>query len=57
MDFTLKINMDSAAFDVMPERELTSLLSKVAADISDGKVEGKIVNINGNTVGHFVINE
>lgn len=55
MELKLDINMDTAAFDIMPERELTAILMKVSTDITDGLVYGKCLDVNSNTVGKWEI--
>lgn len=57
MKLILEINMDNAAFDIMPERELQALLTKVSLQIGAGKVESGIIDVNGNKVGFFEIQD
>lgn len=49
--FTLTINTENAAFE--DPSELPRLLRKVASLISMGDTEGRILDMNGNTVGSF----
>jgi len=53
MDFKIKFNADNAAFTVMPEEEASRILEKIAEDIRQGLVEGPVMDINGNKVGHW----
>jgi hypothetical protein len=58
--FELKIELDNDAFaDGQEGRELNRILEEVAAKVRDGLGEhgtgGKIRDINGQTVGEFVV--
>jgi hypothetical protein len=58
MTFTLTINMDNAAFDGAPRYEIARLLNTVQAAVSyPGRVDGKVLDVNGNTVGRWEITE
>lgn len=58
MKFTLTINMDNAAFDGAPRYEVRRILGHVRDDVSTvGKVEGRVRDVNGNTVGRWEITE
>ena len=57
MEFTLNINMDNAAFEAMPERELAAILENVAQYVLDGNVLGNNFDANGNIVGTWEIIE
>ena len=60
MEFTLKINMDNAAFDRGEGRELARLLRAVAKRVDEtgaGENDGTIRDINGNKVGSWEISE
>ena len=50
--FTIKINTGNEAFD-QPSIEIARILRKLAKDVDLGIFEGKIFDINGNTVGSF----
>lgn len=58
MEFTLKINMDNAAFEDQGI-ELSRILHKLAKKTEDMIIEegGKIMDINGNSVGEWFIVE
>ena len=58
MKFKCEINMDNAAFENIPEVVLSDMLKELAERIErggSGSLEGKIRDINGNTVGSFDI--
>ena len=55
MKFTLEINMDNDIFQGGPERELKRLLEKAGQQIEEGQIFGKLLDINGNSVGSFGI--
>lgn len=52
--FTLKINTENAAFDLMAT-ELSRILREVARKIERGEEPGSVRDINGNTVGFWTI--
>ena len=43
----------NAAFEEDPEQELARVLRKLADDIEGGKREGRLMDVNGNSVGDF----
>ena len=53
MNLKIRVELDNAAFDVMPEREIAGILTAVAMRIKDGDTGGKLLDYNGNTCGHF----
>lgn len=53
--FSLGIKLDDAALAALGSFELSRLLHLVAARIERGETDGKIKDINGNTVGIFEI--
>jgi hypothetical protein len=66
VEFTLKINMDNAAFEDRPAGELAKCLNKVVDQLptwasgftrmhGEPFYEGKIKDSNGNTVGSWQI--
>lgn len=57
MEFKLNINMDNAAFAVMPELELAALLEGTINSLRGGAVEGSLRDVNGNKVGKWEITE
>ena len=57
MNLKININLDNAAFE--DEGEISRILRKLADKISyDGSIDsGKIIDINGNSVGTWEITE
>lgn len=53
MEFLIKINMDNAAFERMPEWEIDSILKRVSQRLEAGEVYGKTLDTNGNTCGFW----
>lgn len=46
--YTIKLNTSNVAFEENGERELKRVLDKLAEDIMQGDVEGKVLDFNGN---------
>lgn len=57
MKFTCSIAMDNAAFTEWPEGELVRCLRRVCERIEGGEEYGKVMDINGNSVGKWEIEE
>jgi hypothetical protein len=55
MKFKAYIKMDNAAFDEMPEYELSRILENIALSIKDGSTYNTCMDINGNRVGEWEI--
>ena len=56
MEFKMSFNMDNAAFDShLVEDETARILKKVSSRVEHGACEGKITDINGNTIGNWEI--
>ncbi len=55
MIITIKINTDNAAFE--DASEVSRIIDSVAKKIRNGKNYGKCMDINGNSVGTWEINE
>lgn len=60
MDFTITIEMDNAAFEDSPTRELSRILSELSLSLATRRDERwfddyKILDINGNTVGRVSV--
>jgi len=54
MNFILKFACDNAAFEGENLLfELARILKKTAAKVEAGEREGRVMDINGNTVGDF----
>jgi hypothetical protein len=54
--FHLSIETDSAAFEDNPD-ELARLLEIAAEKVRDGRSDGRLVDVNGNTVGTFATDD
>lgn len=52
MVFTVKFDTDNSAFDD-PRYEVARILRDTARQVEDGKTEGVVRDLNGNTVGTF----
>ena len=53
MDFKIKFNMDNAMFDEQPESEIARILKSISSQVKNGITYGKIVDLNGNSVGSW----
>ncbi|MDZ7699498.1 MAG: hypothetical protein U5R49_22025 [Deltaproteobacteria bacterium] len=56
MDFVLSMNCDNAAFEE-PAIEISRILRKVAGQVEAGHEAGRIMDLNGNSVGEFRLQE
>ncbi len=54
MRMKMEINAENAAFENI-HTELARILLKVSYQVGDGDISGKIMDSNGNSVGHFEI--
>ena len=57
MTFTCEIRMDNAAFDDEPATELARIVKLVATAIEQGHIAYTCYDINGNTVGHWAVED
>lgn len=57
MELTLTMTMDNAAFEDFPGTEAARILREVAKKIENGYTDGRMMDINGNKVGEWEINE
>ncbi len=55
--FTLTIDTDNAAFEHGPRQEVGRILREVAQSLKAGDTEGRIRDVNGNTVGSFSLTD
>ena len=54
--FQLVFETVDAAFDGAPATEVVRILREVAVRIEeDGELDGTVRDLNGNTVGHYVL--
>ncbi|WP_372395284.1 hypothetical protein ABMY26_06660 (plasmid) [Azospirillum sp. HJ39] len=51
--FEMTIDTGNAAFGDAPEYEVARILRAIADKVEGGWLEGKAIDINGNTVGEF----
>ena len=61
MTFKLEIEMENAAFERSPRSELARILNNVAEQLKTfsnvNAIAGRCMDINGNTVGRFEVEE
>ncbi len=55
MTFKMEVDMDNAAFEERPASELGRLLRQAARKIEQGADGGKLMDINGNSVGRWEV--
>lgn len=55
VSFELVFKMDNFAFQPYPENEIIRILDEVKINMEDGKTSGKVMDINGNSIGHYKI--
>ena len=53
--FELKFSMDNEAFDDYPIMMIDRVLNEVRIELSFDRLEGKIRDINGNTIGSYKV--
>ena len=56
MEFKLNFNMDNAAFD-FAEGEIVRILRQVEERLNVGRDSATIMDINGNVIGHWEIED
>jgi len=57
MEFIVNVTCDNAAFEGNPGIEISRILRKVADKVEAGQEAGKIMDVNGNSVGEFRLQE
>lgn len=55
--FQLHFDTSNEAFSDSPAREAARILRKVARRLESGETDGRIRDVNGNTVGRFDLTE
>ena len=55
--FTVKINTENDAFGRQTIFEVVRLLREIAKKLESGKTHGPVMDLNGNKVGTFDLNE
>ena len=53
--FELKISLNNSAFDDLPIMMIDRVLNEVRIELSFDRLEGKIRDINGNTIGEYKV--
>lgn len=51
--FTLTIKTENEAFGDSPAHEVARILRQIANRLEDGTDSAKVMDVNGNSVGHF----
>ena len=51
--FRVKIETGNDAFAENPSIEIARLLRKIASQVEEGRLEGRVMDINGNKVGEY----
>ena len=54
--FKLEFSTDNAAFDSYGASETARILRKIAKRIEEGTLDGKVLDLNGNSIGHYDLN-
>ena len=55
--FKLEFETDNAAFDSYGlATETARILRKIAKRIEEGLLDGKVIDLNGNSIGHYELN-
>lgn len=49
----VEFKTDNAAFEDYKEGEIARILCQIARKIEAGSTEGKVIDLNGNTVGEY----
>lgn len=49
----IEFNTSGAAFDDYGDTEVERILEEIIAKVKGGRTEGKILDINGNTIGKW----
>ena len=54
--FKLEFSTDNAAFDNYGATETARILRTIAKRIEEGNLDGKVMDLNGNSIGHYELN-
>lgn len=49
----IKFNTSGAAFEDYGDKEVERILEEIIAKVKGGRTEGKILDINGNSIGEW----
>lgn len=55
MEFIARLDMDNAAFEDRAATELARILENIARKVKRGDDAGKIMDVNGNSVGSWEV--
>ncbi len=53
----IEFKTGNAAFDEYGDREVRRILEKIADDVESGHTSGVIMDINGNNIGHWELED
>ena len=53
MEFRVNIDLENNAFTSAPEKAVAKILKEIGDRIKKGYVFGKVMDVNGNSVGEF----
>jgi len=53
MPFTIRIDTGNAAFTDDPGDEIARILERIADEVRNGRIAGRMSDINGNSVASF----
>jgi len=53
--FELKFKMDNAIFDDYPLNECIRILGEVKVELEFGRIKGKVMDVNGNSIGTYKV--
>lgn len=51
--FSIEFECDNAAFEEDPAQEVSRILTRTASHVLNGHTEGRVKDINGNTIGRW----
>ena len=54
--FKLEFETDNAAFTNYSATETARILRKIAKRIEEGTLDGKVLDLNGNSIGNYDLN-
>ena len=57
MTFSLEIECDNAAFETGLRYEIERIVRRALDDLKDGAIDGKLRDVNGNTVGEWSLED
>lgn len=54
--FKLEFSTDNAAFTNYAATETARILRRIASKIEAGDLKGRVMDLNGNSIGHYDLN-